>query len=122
MTPEQKEEIEVIVKAAVAANKPPSIWKDWRFVLGIPGAALAFVVLWATLGLPTIATSADVKRVERVYAEVAVQAYQNAINNLIANTPPADAPTSQQRAWQQQLDQVNKSLDRAIAKKVELAN
>ena len=127
MTPGDKEEIEEIVSAIMAANKPPTPWKDWRFLVGIPAMLVATTVLWNSLGLPIIATDRDitkiseqVKKGDRDTAELSIQVYQNAINALIANTPPPNAPAQQQRAWQQQYDQFNKALDRAIANKVEL--
>lgn len=89
--------------------------------MGIPATALATGTIWLALGFPTVATSDDIRRVERSSAEIAVQTYQNAINNLIANTPPRDAPPAQQQAWQQQFNLFNKALDRSIEQKVQLS-
>jgi hypothetical protein len=118
-----REEVEAICDALWDKRKAShrSLWKDWKFIVGLPSSILAMGALWVFLGFPTPATSEDIKRLDRNGAETAVQAYQNAVTNLLANTPPKDAPIAQQKAWQQQFDQYNKALDRAIDRKIELS-
>lgn len=97
------------------------LWKDWKVVMGLPAAILASIALWVALGFPTFATSAELKRIERTQAEIAVQTYQNTVNNLIATTPPDNAPPAQKHAWQQQYEQATRQLNRAIDQKIELS-
>ena len=128
-----KDEIEAIVHAIVAdvfhhrdkeqrRNRKP--WfrnvAVWGVIMGIPAFIGTAVALWISLGFPTIATSADIQRLDRQGAEIAVQSYQNALNNLIATTPPEGAPAPQLRAWQQQYDLMRDALNRAIQRKSEL--
>lgn len=118
-----RQEVEEIVMAIVATGKAGQtpIWKDWRLIMGIPAALIATGVLWSTLGFPTFASSAELRRVERQQIEIAIQTYQNTLNSLIATTPPDTAPPSQRRAWEQQFEQASKSLNRAIEEKITLS-
>lgn len=118
-----REEVEEIVVAIIMAHKagqtPP--WKDWRVIMGLPAALIATGVVWSTLGFPTFASSTELRRIERQQIEIAIQTYQNALNSLIATTPPEAAPPSQRRAWEQQYEQANRALNRAIEEKINLS-
>lgn len=118
-----RQEVEDIFARMLAddhASKKP-FYKDWKVLMGVPATLLATIALWGVLGFPTFATSAELKRVERGQAEIAVQTYQNNVNSLIATTPPDNAPPAQKHAWQQQFDQARDALKRAIDSKIELS-
>lgn len=120
MTRQEVEEIVMAIVATQRAGQAP-IWKDWRVIMGLPAALIATGVVWSTLGFPTFASSTELRRVERQQVEIAIQTYQNTLNALIATTPPDAAPPSQRRAWEQQFEQANKALNRAIEEKIGLS-
>ena len=116
--------LELVDDVLRASTPPTAPWyrnlNTWVAIMSIPAGLTAVGILWVSLGFPTVATSADIQRLDRQQAEIAVTTFQNAVNSLIATTPSVDAPLAQQKAWQQQFDQTNKALDRAISRKIEL--
>jgi hypothetical protein len=92
-----------------------SIWK-W---LAIPGAILALIGVWTALGFPKPATSADINRLDRQQAEVAIDVYTTKRNGLMLSEPPKD--TQAHKIWEQQLNDANDQLKRAEDREIELS-
>jgi hypothetical protein len=118
-----QEEIEQIVETYLAAKKSEEIpfYKDWRFLMGVPTFLVACASAWVYFGFPTVATSADIRRIERSQAELAITTWQNIVNNLVANTPPDSAPPNQREAWREQYEQAKRARDHAVEQKIDLS-
>jgi len=94
--------------------------KKWLISLGsIAGAIAAIIALWLTFGGPTIATSADIKRLDRQQADIAIEIYQTKLRSLLSLSPAQDTPAYS--AWQEELAQTRDQIKRAEDRKLELA-
>lgn len=124
LTHDDVKKIVIAVLEAEKQNAKP-FYKDWRFIvgsiMGIPTFLIAVGTVWLALGFPTVASSNDIKRIERGQAELAVSTYQNIINSLVANTPADNAPPQQREAWREQMEQAKRQRDRAVEQKIDLS-
>lgn len=88
--------------------------------LGAAAAAItAIVALWALIGGPMIATSADVRRLDRSQAEIAVEVYDTKLRRYLAVAPPTD-PVAKQN-WDEEIRRSRQQLDDAEKKRIELS-
>ena len=86
---------------------------------GIAGAITAIGALWATIGGPLPATSADIKRLDRSQADVATEVYQTKLRSLLAVSPPEG--TAAHEAWKEELSHTRDQIKRAEDRKIELS-
>lgn len=94
---------------------------DWLKYAAIPGAVLATVGLWGALGFPTVATSGDIRRLDRQQAATAVEIYQSKTRNIILNAPAASATAQTHRLYEEELRQAREQLKAAEDRRIELA-
>ncbi len=83
------------------------------------GAIMAIAAFWASFGFPTLATGSDIKRLDRVQAEAAVEIYQTKTRSLLVISPPDGTPAY--NAWKEELNHARDQLKRAEDRKIELA-
>ena len=89
--------------------------------MGIPGSVGAFIALWILLGFPTLATSGDIQKLNRVQADIAVDVYQGKLRGTILNAPPPTANSQTQRLYEEELNQARSQLKRAEDRKIDLS-
>lgn len=94
---------------------------NWPIVMGIPGSVGALIALWILLGFPTLATSSDIKRLDRRQIDTAVEVYQSKTRNIILNAPAPTATPQTQRLYEEELRQSRDQLKRAEDRKIELS-
>lgn len=98
-------------------------WKQivrWLKITGsIAGALTAIGALWITLGFPTIATSSDIKRLDRQQADTAIDIYQTKLRSLLVVSPSTG--TAAYKAWEEELNQARDQLKRAEDRKIDLS-
>ena len=84
--------------------------KKWGPVAGLIVAAMT---IWAGLGFPIVATSADIEALDRNQAEIAKELYGTKVRGLILLAPnlPAGAPAYQ--AWKEELGEARRQLEAA---------
>ena len=92
-------------------------WLKW--IGSLAGAVLAIGGLWIAIGGPMIATSSDIKRLDRQQTEAAVELYQTKTRSLLVISPTPGTPAHQ--AWQEELAHARDQLKRAEDRKIELA-
>lgn len=94
---------------------------NWPIVMGVPGSIGALIALWILLGFPTLATSGDIRMLDRRQIETAVEVYQNKTRSIILNAPAASATPQTQRLFEEELAQARSQLKRAEDRKIELS-
>lgn len=87
--------------------------------MGIPGSIGALIALWILLGFPTLATSTDIKRLDRAQAETAVEVYDRKVRAYLTSTPPSD-PVHRQ-IWDEELRRAREQLKSAEDRKIQLS-
>lgn len=92
---------------------------DWIKFASIPGAVLAVVGVWGALGFPTVATSSDVRRLDRGQAAVAVEVFDSKLRRYLAAPPPTDPVTRQ--IWDEEIRRSRQQLDDAEKRRIELS-
>lgn len=92
----------------------------WLLRIGsCAGAMAAIAALWAAIGGPLPATSADVRRLDSKQADIATEVYSTKLRSLLVIAPPPN--TAAHQAWQEELNRARDQLKRAEDRKIELS-
>lgn len=84
---------------------------DWQRLSLIGGTTVAAITVWGWLGFPVVATSADVQRLDREQATIAVELYNQKVRSLLTIPPPEDF--QQRTFWEQELERAKRMRDAA---------
>lgn len=92
---------------------------NWPILMGIPGTIGALIGVWMVLGLPGIALTSDIQRLDRSQAGVAVEVYDSKLRRYLAAQPPTD-PVARQ-LWDEEIRRARQQLDDAEKRRIELS-
>lgn|SRR3990167_8084666 len=92
---------------------------DFALWIGIPAAALAALLLWNALGLPKLATSTDIERLDKRQAAFAIELYRNKVRSLLSVEAPTREP--QKTLWQAEVNSAIRERDAAEKRALELS-
>lgn len=98
--------------------KSRSIGKAIIYYGGIAGGLTAMVVLWHTFGLPSVAWSSDIQRLDRQQTDTAIEIYQRAVRGQLSAPAPAESASKQ--LWEEELRENRRKLDEATKRRIEL--
>ena len=85
----------------------------------VASALMAIAAGWLAIGGPGIATSSDIRRLDRQQTDVATDVYTTKMRSLLVIAPPPGTPAHS--AWQEELAHTRDQIKRAEDRKIELS-
>lgn len=94
---------------------------DWKILVALPAAIVAFVGLWTQLGLPRWAWASELMITNRQQADQAIAIYAEKIERLTYQRKFVAPGSADYDLWKKQFERASKQLESAENRKVELA-